>query len=86
MTQQNLKRMTAEGCNGSSIVLLFAALALLMTQPNQAIAVAVVAAACVIAGTLLRFQAMFEKWEVPHVSFHMKQTGIRGKRGTNEHN
>jgi len=80
MTQQNLKRMAAEGCNGSAIMLLFAAMALQRAQPNQAIAVAVVAAACVIVGTLLRFQVIFEKWEVPNVSFHMKQTGMRGKR------
>lgn len=68
------------GCNSLAVALLFVALLFLITNPNMAIAVAIVAAASAIVGALLNFQVMFEKWEVPHVSFHTKQVGIRGRR------
>lgn len=80
MTQPNLKRSVGNGCNGMAVLLLFAALFLMITNPNVVIMVAVVAVASVVVGTLLNFQAIFEKWNVPNVSFHMKQTGIRKRR------
>ena len=84
MMQINLKRMAARGCNVAAITFLFIAMLFLTTNPDIASAAAVIAAACAIVGALLNFQVMFEKWEVPHVSFHIKQVGIRGKRGKNE--
>lgn len=81
MMQINLKKSMGNGCNGLAVALLFVALLFLITNPNMAIVVGVVAAASAIVGTLLKFQIMFEKWKVPHVSFHMKQVGIRGRRG-----
>lgn len=80
MMQINLKKSMGSGCNGLAIVLLFVALLFLIINPNMAIAIVVVAAASALVGTLLKFQAMFEKWMVPTVSFHMKQVGIRRKR------
>ena len=84
MMQINLKKSMVNGCNSLAVVLLFVALLFLITNPNMAIAVAIMAAASVIVGTLLKFQVMFEKWNAPNVSFHMKQVGIRGKHGKNE--
>jgi len=80
MMQLNLKRSVGNGCNGLAVISLFVALFLMTTNPKVAIAVAIVAAASAVVGTLLNFQVMFEKWNVPNVSFHMKQTGIRKRR------
>jgi hypothetical protein len=76
--------MAARGCNVAAITFLFIAMLFPTTNPDIAITAAVIAAACAVVGALLNFQAMFEKWEVSHVSFHMKQIGMRGKRGKNE--
>jgi len=80
MKQINLKRLTASGCNTTAILLLFAALLFLDGTPYKSLAIAGVAGCMALVGTLLRFQTVFEKWETPHVSFHMKQVGLRGKR------
>lgn len=63
MMQINLKKSMGNGCNGMAVCLLFSALLFSTTTPNVAIAVAIVAAASAIVGTLLKFQVMFEKWD-----------------------
>ena len=78
------KKQMATGCNIVGVLLLNVAMFSLVI-PTAATAaawtIAIVAASAVFIGTLLQFQATFQKWEVPNVSFSMKQVGsMRGKR------
>lgn len=77
------KEQMSNGCNIAGVALLGAAMFSLVTPTPitaSALPIAGVAAAAVFIGTLLRFQVVFVRWEVPHISFSMKQVGMRGKR------
>jgi len=78
------KKQMSDGCNIVAVILLNVALFSLIfpiSGAASALSIAGVAAAAAFIGALIRFQAIFEKWELPNVSFSMKQVGsMRGKR------
>ena len=76
------KKQVADSCNIAGVLLLNIAMFSLVfpMATASALFIAGVAASAVFIGTLLRFQVVFAKWEVPQISFSMKQVGMRGKR------